>query len=113
MGKYRVESVEERADGDVACDTFVLKDDDTVIGHFTVILDAAAVLAGAELTQTERIALYKMLFSADPRIQGVTDSEAAVTQMEADVNFPVTVTIGEEEALSLGTRLRAAVGLRA
>ena len=93
MGKYKVQSVEERPDGDVACDTFVLKDDDTVIGHFTVILDAATVLAGADLTQAQRVALYKTLFAADPRIQGVTDSEAAVTQMEGDVNFPVTVDL--------------------
>ena len=101
MGKYRVVSLEERADGDIACDTYVLveKDDgeggtvDVVIGHFTVILGAAEVLAGAGLTKTQRVALYKALFGGDPRIQGVTDSEAAVAQMEADVEFPVTVTI--------------------
>ncbi len=99
MAKFRVDSVEERPDGDVACETFVLveKDDgqggtmDVVIGHFTVILDSAAVLAAAGLPKTERIALYKLLFGADPRIAGVTDSEAAVAQMEADVAFPVTV----------------------
>ncbi len=93
MGKYRIMSLEERPDGDIACDTFVLKDDDTEIGHFTVILDAAAVLAGAGLTQAQRVVLYKTLFSADPRIQGVTDSEAAVAQMEGDVEFPVTVSL--------------------
>ena len=93
MGKYRVASVEERADGDVACDTYVLKDDDTVIGHFTVILDSAQVLALAGLEKAQRIAGYKLLFGADPRIQGVTDSESAVEQMEADVSFPVTVNL--------------------
>ena len=93
MAKFRVVSVDERTDGDIACDTFVLKDDDTVIGHFTVILRAAEVLAVAGLTLANRIAAYKILFSADPRIQGVTDSEAAVAQMEADVLFPVTVEL--------------------
>jgi len=85
--------VEERPDGDVVCETFVLKDDSTVIGHFTVILDSAEVLAAAGLPKAQRVALYKALFSADPRIAGVTDSEAAVAQMEADVAFPVTVTV--------------------
>ena len=101
MAKYRVQSVEERPDGDVACDTYVLTEKpdpsdgtmDVVIGHFTVILHAAEVLAGAGLPQAARVALYKTLFAADPRIQGVTDSEAAVAQMEADVNFPVTVSL--------------------
>ena len=88
-----MQSIEERADGDVACDTYVLKDDDTEIGHFTVIIDAAAVLATAGMTQAQRIAAYKVLFAADTRIQGVTDSEAAVAQMEADVSFPVTVNL--------------------
>ena len=101
MAKYRVVAIEERADGDIACDTFVLaeKDDgeggtaDVVIGHFTVILDSAQVLALAGLDKAERVAGYKLLFGADPRIQGVTDSEAAVAQMEADVSFPVTVSL--------------------
>ena len=101
MAKYRVRDVEERTDGDIACDTFVLveKDDgeggtvDVVIGHFTVVLRSAEVLALAGIPKAQRIAGYKALFSADPRIQGVTDSEAAVAQMEADVSFPVTVSV--------------------
>jgi len=100
MAKFRVQEIEERADGDVACDTFVLveKDDgegpyDVVVGHFTVILDADDVLALAGLSKPERIAGYKLLFGADPRIQGVTDSEEAVAQMKADVSFPVTVDL--------------------
>ena len=93
MGKYRVDSVEFRPDGDVACDTWVLRDDDSDIGHFTVILGAAEVLALVGLSEAQRVAGYKLLFSADPRIQGVTDSEAAVAQMEADVEFPVTVSL--------------------
>ena len=66
---------------------------DVVIGHFDVILRAADVLAASELPLGERVAVYKLLFSADPRIQGVTDSEEAVAQMEADVDFPVTVSL--------------------
>jgi len=93
VGKYRVRSVEERPDGGVACDTYVLKDDDTEIAHFTAIIDAADVLAVANLTQAQRIAACKALFATDPRINGITDSEAAVAQMEADVSFPVTVTL--------------------
>ena len=93
MAKFRVVSVEERTDGDVACDTYVLNDADAVIGHFTVILRAADVLAMAGLDKAQRIAGYKLLFGADPRIAGVTDSEAAVAQMEADVPFPVTVDL--------------------
>ena len=101
MAKYRVQSVEERPDAQVKCDTYVLTEKpdpgngtmDVVIGHFDVILSAAAVLAASELPQAERVAVYKLLFSADPRIEGVIDSEAAVAQMEADVSFPVTVTL--------------------
>ena len=101
MAKFRVQSIEERADGDVKADTWVLveKDDgqggivEVSIGHFDVIFKAAAVLAAAELPKPQRIEVYKKLFAADPRIAGVTDSEAAVSQMEADVEFPVTVTI--------------------
>lgn len=101
MAKYRVQSIEERPDAQVKCDTYVLteKDDpsngtmDVVIGHFDVVLSAAEVLAASELPLAERVAMYKLLFSADPRIQGVIDSEAAVAQMEADVNFPVTVSL--------------------
>jgi len=93
MAKYRVNSVEERADADIACDTFVLKDDDTEIGHFTVIISASDVLLLGALPQAQRIQGYKDLFAADPRIAGITDSEAAVSQLEADLTFPVTVTL--------------------
>lgn len=98
MAKYRVQSIEERADGQIACDTFVYveREDggvpmDVQIGHFTVMLRAADVAAVKDLPKPQRIAHYKALFYADPRIQGVTDSEDAVAQMEADVSFPVTV----------------------
>ena len=101
MAKYRVSGIEERADSDIACDTYVLveKDDgeggttDIVVGHFTVVLHAVDVLEVAELSKPERIARYLELFYADERIQGLTDSAAAVTQMEADVVFPVEVAI--------------------
>jgi len=100
MSKYKVNSIEERADGDIACDVFVLVEKtvdevstDVEIGHFTVILDSADVLALAGETKPNRVAGYKALFFADPRIAGVTDSESAVAQMEADVNFPVTVNL--------------------
>ena len=92
MAKYEIRSIEERADGDIACDTYVMLDDDTVIGHFTVILDSAEVLA-ASGTLAQRVAVYKALFFADPRIALTIDSEAAVAKMEADVSFPVTVDI--------------------
>ena len=101
MAKYRVSTPEERADGDVACPTVVLveRDDgeggttDIIVGHFTVILHAADVLEVLALSKPERIKRYLELFYADKRIQGLTDSEAAVAQMKADVNFPTTVEI--------------------
>jgi len=99
MAKYKIQSVEERADGQIACDTFVYVERevegepvDIVIGHFSVLLRAADVAAVAHLDKPARIAHYKALFYADKRIQGVTDSEDAVAQMEADVTFPVTVS---------------------
>ena len=55
-------------------------------------LAADAVLALAGLTKGERIAGYKVLFFADARIQRTTDSVNAAAQMEADVDFPVTVS---------------------
>ena len=93
MAKYKIQSIEERSDGDVACDCYVLKDDDTQIGHFTVILDAADVLALAGLSKPERIAGYKTLFQTDTRIPKTVDSESAKAQIEADVAFPVTVNL--------------------
>ena len=92
MAKYEIRSIEERTDGKIACDTYVLLDDDTVIGHFTVVLDADAVNA-ASGTLAQRVAVYKALFFADERIAQTIDSEAAVAKMEADVSFPVTVDL--------------------
>jgi len=99
MAKFRVDSIEARADAQVACDTFVLIEVeeegvtvDKVVGHFTVILNAAIVnqITG---TKPQRIAQYKALFAADPRIAGIIDSEAAVAKMGADIAFPVEVTV--------------------
>ena len=94
MAQYRVDSIEPQANGNLNCDTFVLDDEGNDIGggHFTVVLNADAVLALAGLTKGERIAGYKVLFFADARIQRTTDSVNAAAQMEADVDFPVTVS---------------------
>jgi len=100
MSKYRIASVEPQASGNVHCDTYVLieEDDgeggtvDRVAGHFTVVLNADAVLALAGLDKPARIAGYKALFFADSRIQRTTDSVEAAAQMSADVPFPVTVS---------------------
>ncbi len=96
MAKYRVISIEEQADAKVALDTRVLveKPDgeggtfDKEIGHFTVIIRAEDVLALKAMNKPERVAGYLALFSADTRISGIIQSEAAVAQMEADVTFP-------------------------
>jgi len=104
MAKFNVTSVEPRADAKLACDTFVLieheVDDgeggivsrDKVVGHFTVILNAKAVNAITG-TKAQRVAAYKAMFAADPRIAGITDSELAVAKMTADVEFPVHVSL--------------------
>ena len=93
MATFRVDSIEERTDGDVACDTRVFNDGADEIAHFTVIIDATDVLFVAALPKADRIAAYKALFAGDPRIVGIADSEAAVSQIEADVTFPVEVTL--------------------
>ena len=93
MATYRIDGVEEQASGDVHADTYVLNDADVVIGHFTVVLKADDVLALSGLTQAQRIAGYKALFEADPRITKTVDSESAVAQIEADLTFPITVTL--------------------
>jgi hypothetical protein len=93
MATFRVDSIEERTDGDVACDTRVFNDGAQEIAHFTLIIDATDVLMVAGLPKAERIAAHKTLFADDPRITGITDSEAAVSQIEADVTFPVEVTL--------------------
>lgn len=91
MAQYRVETIEAQSSGDLHADTFVETDEGTVIGHFTVVFKAADVLALAGLDKAERIAGYKALFYADPRIRATKDSEAAYAQMVADVPFPITV----------------------
>lgn len=93
MAKYRVEAIEERADGQIAIDTFVVNNADVDIGHFTVMLDAEKVLALAGLSLAERIAGYKALFQADTRISSTVDSESAAVQMRADITLPVTVDL--------------------
>ena len=95
--KYRVQSIEPQAGGNIHCDTYVLLYDDeleteSVRGHFTVVLSAADVLALAALGKPERIAGYKALFYADQRIASITDACDAATQMEDDIPFPVTVS---------------------
>ena len=95
MSKYRIESIEEQSNGNVNCDTRVFTgdgEDEKVIGHFTVVLDAADILA-ASGTLADRVTVYKSLFFSDPRIAKTIDSEAAVAKLRADVNFPVTVEI--------------------
>jgi hypothetical protein len=93
MAKYRVEAIEERADGQIAIDTFVVNDEGVDIGHFTVILYADAVLALAGLSLPERKAGYKALFQADTRITKTVDSENAATQMNADLTLPLEVDL--------------------
>jgi len=104
MAKFKVASIEPRADAKLACDTFVLIEHevdngeggtvivDKVVGHFTVILDAKAVNAIAG-TKVQRIKAYKLLFAVDTRIVGIIDSEAAVAKMSADIEFPVSVSL--------------------
>ena len=99
MAKLRVQSIEARADGQVAADVYVLvpvvggEDDEEVqIEHFTVLLDGLDITTAVG-PKAERIEAYKRLFSADPRIAGILRAEAAVARMEADVLFPVDVTL--------------------
>lgn len=93
MASFKVNFIEERADGKVACDTVVINDSDVEVGHFTVILEADAINSITSEVKSERVQAYKALFSADPRIAKLLDSEAAVAKMEADVEFPITVTL--------------------
>ena len=95
MAKYRIESIEEQSNGNVNCDTRVFTgegEDEKEIGHFTIVLDAADILA-ASGTLADRVTVYKSLFFADSRIAKTIDSEAAAAKLRADVNFPVTVEI--------------------
>ena len=95
MAKFRVDSVEPRPDAKIACDTFVLvgeSEEEQVVGHFTVILDAKAVSAVTG-SLGERRAAFLAMFSADPRIAGIVAAEEAVAKMEADVDFPATVDL--------------------
>ena len=104
MAKFKVQSIEPRPDGLVACDTYVLVevevDDgqggttlvDKPVGHFTVILKAADVLA-CNGALPDRVECYKDLFDNDPRIAGILAAEEAVAKMLADITFPVTVNL--------------------
>ena len=100
MAKYKVAAPEPMSNGDLhtLTEVYVEKPDgeggtiDTMVGHFTIVLKAADVLALAGLGKAERIAGYKALFFADRRIQDTKLSEAAADQMRADVPFPTTVS---------------------
>lgn len=100
MAKFEVRSIEPRPDKKLACDTWVLIEVgdgeggtvDKVVGHFTVILDAVAVNK-VKGTKPQRTAQYLKMFKADPRIAGVVDAEAAAAKIQADVDFPVEVTL--------------------
>ena len=104
MAIFRVESVEARPDKRLACDTFVKIETEVddgeggtttvqrVVGHFTVILDAVAVNA-VKGTKPQRMAQYLNMLKADPRIAGIIDAEAAAAKLQADVSFPVEVTV--------------------
>lgn len=101
MPSFKVMNIEERADGQLSIDTFVLVDkvdeagESTQVqaGHFTVELRAEDVLALADLTKAKRMAGYKALFMADSRISGVIESEKATAQMMADLTLPLVVEI--------------------
>lgn len=98
---FRVQSLEERSDGTLAADTFVIVpqgEGTTEIHIGTVIISAAAILAVAGLPKIQRVAAYKATFGTDPRIKEWTDSAAAshtaAMQMKADgIVPPVTVTL--------------------
>ena len=101
MASYRVGTPEPHANGNVHLDTHVLVEVDDGEGgtvsketdHFTVVIKAADVLAASHLVLSNRVKRYKELFYADERIAGILQSEQAVAQMLADVNFPATVKI--------------------
>ena len=104
MATYRlvVEGAEAAANGDIHLDTWVEKSlngtdwtRDVPNGHFTVVLDGAAVTSitdGAGTNAQKRAALGD-LFKAEVAARGIDKSDDALTKLEALVSWPQTVAL--------------------
>ena len=101
--RLTVESSEAAANGDVHLDTWVEKSADgnppwerTVPnGHFTVVLDGAAIVAitnGPGTDNQKREALGE-LFRAEVASRGIDTADDAETQLDALVSYPVSVAL--------------------
>ena len=103
MYRFVVESSEAAANGNVHLDTWVEKSTDggntwvrTVPnGHFTVVLDGAAVIAITEGagTDNDKRAALSALFKAEVESRGIDEADDATTQLDDLVTYPVNVNL--------------------
>ena len=102
--RLTVVSAEAAANGNVHLDTWVERSNnaganwtrDVPNGHFTVVLDGAAVTAitdGAGSAAQKRAALAA-LFKAEVGRRGIDRSDDALTKLEALVTWPQSVALG-------------------
>jgi hypothetical protein len=99
MASYKITDCEPRANAQVALDVFVFptgadtSDNANSVGHFTVMLQAAEVLAAFSEAPATRNALLKAMFESDTRIAGIVDAEAAATAMDGAFSWPLVLEL--------------------
>ncbi len=99
--RFTVESSEAAANGDVHLDTWVEKfvDPDWVRtvpnGHFTVVLNSAAIIAIADGAGTdgEKRTAMGALFHAEVSSRGIDTADEAETKLDALISYPVSVDL--------------------
>ena len=99
MASYKITDAEPRANAQVALDVWVFPTDaDTAdnansVGHFTVMLSAADVVAAFQLPPAQRNAAMKALFEADTRISGIVLAEEAAASLNGAYSWPVVIAL--------------------
>jgi len=92
MAKFRVISVEERPDGQLALDIEVFKGSvislEERIGHFTINIPAEKISAVSGATANDRVAEYEKIIASDPKIQNLVNASIARSKLESDIKFP-------------------------
>jgi hypothetical protein len=99
--RFTVDSSEAAANGDVHLDTWVEKLDGeewvrTVPnGHFTVVLDGAAVaaIADGEGTTAQKLATLSAMFKAEVTMRGIDTADDANIKLNELVTFPKSIAL--------------------
>ena len=91
MAKYVVKEPAIDDDGNIAIPVDLYDSIPTQLASIDVIITTAEMLALEELTKEERIAGYKALIEADPRVRQHLQAHEAYDLFTGDLSFPVEV----------------------